>query len=154
MITFANSYIRPGEGDISPTITIDAYSSAKTVRGAISDFGRYILKHLGLAEGEWFIKDKKDMLFPMSESDKGYFLEVGRIEWHILLSYSHTVVLLLSFRNHLRNDTLRPHTSGTLLPHLMVFLTPDMPPDAPLLTDLFPHKIDSGIPRDICPPDM
>lgn len=81
MITFANSYIRPGEGDISPTITIDAYSSAKTVRGAISDFGRYILKHLGLAEGEWFIKDKKDMLFPMSESGIGYFLEVQEVAY-------------------------------------------------------------------------
>lgn len=58
------------------TITVDGYSSAKTVKGAIADLGRYIKKHIDKGEGESLIEYKEESLAPAERSEGGYFLEV------------------------------------------------------------------------------
>lgn len=58
------------------TITVDGYSSAKTLKGAIADFGRYIKKHIDKGEGESMIEYKEESLVAAKNSEGGYFLEV------------------------------------------------------------------------------
>ena len=58
------------------TITVDGYSSAKTMKGAIADLGRYIKKHIDKGEGESLIEYKEESLVPAERSEGGYFLEV------------------------------------------------------------------------------
>lgn len=73
MITYAGIIERKN------TITVDGYSSAKTVNGAIADFGRYIKKHISEVEGESMIKYKEESLLAAKNSDGGYFLEVENV---------------------------------------------------------------------------
>lgn len=61
------------------TITVDGYSSAKTMKGAIADFGRYIKKHFSEGEGENLIEYKEECLLSANNSYGGYFLEVEEV---------------------------------------------------------------------------
>lgn len=61
------------------TITIDGYSKAKTVNGALSDFGRYIKTHISESEGQAIIDYKEECLTPASSSCGGYFLEIEEV---------------------------------------------------------------------------
>ena len=61
------------------TITIDGYSKAKTVNGALSDFGRYIKSHISESEGQLIIDYKDEAQVTASGSDGGYFLEVEEV---------------------------------------------------------------------------
>lgn len=70
MITYAGIIER------EKTIIIDGYSSAKTVKGAIADFGRYIKKHVNEKEGKAMIEYKEECLCHSKNSEGGYFLEV------------------------------------------------------------------------------
>lgn len=57
------------------TITVDGYSTAKTINGAIADFGRYISKHFSQSEGEALIQFKSECLSGFVCKDE-YALEV------------------------------------------------------------------------------
>ena len=61
------------------TITIDGYSKAKTVNGALSDLGRYIKTHISESEGQSIIDCKEESLIPASSSCGGYFLEIEEV---------------------------------------------------------------------------
>ena len=61
------------------TVTVDGYSSAKTVKGAIADLGRYIKKYIDKGEGEGLIEYKEECLTPVERSEGGYFLEVENV---------------------------------------------------------------------------
>lgn len=67
-------------------VTVDGYSKAKTVKGAIADMGRYIAKHFNETEGNFLRKYKEDALLPAKCSDGGYYLEVEEVpcasRWH------------------------------------------------------------------------
>ena len=65
--------------DREHTSIVDGFSSAKTVKGAIADMGRYITKHLNKREGEGIIENKEDALFPAKDSEGGYYLEVEEV---------------------------------------------------------------------------
>lgn len=61
------------------TITIDGYSDAKTVKGALSDFGRYVKNHISETEGQAIIDYREECLISASSSCGGYFLEIEEI---------------------------------------------------------------------------
>ena len=61
------------------TITIDGYSDAKTIKGAISDIGRYIAKHIDEWEGNIIRESKEEALLSAKDSEGGYFLEVEEV---------------------------------------------------------------------------
>lgn len=61
------------------TITIDGYSKAKTVNGALSDFGRYVKTHISESEGQAIIDYKEECLIPANSSCGGYFLEIEEV---------------------------------------------------------------------------
>lgn len=59
----------------SETMTIDGYSNAKTINGAIAEFGRYIAKHFSESEGSALVEYKQECLMnPSSDSD--YYLTI------------------------------------------------------------------------------
>lgn len=60
------------------TITIDGYSTAKTVNGAIVDFGRYITKYFSKSEGEALIQYKSECLL-VPQDDNKYFLTTEKV---------------------------------------------------------------------------
>ena len=61
------------------TITIDGYSNRKTIKGALSDMGRYIRDNVSKSEGEAIIELREESLAPASGSDGGYFLEIEEV---------------------------------------------------------------------------
>ena len=61
------------------TITIDGYSKAKTIRGAISDIGRYIKRHISEREGNAILEYKEQAVISSSKSEGGYFLELEEV---------------------------------------------------------------------------
>ena len=61
------------------TITIDGYSKAKTVNGALSDIVRYIKTHISESDGQSIIDYKEESLIPASSSCGGYFLEIEEV---------------------------------------------------------------------------
>lgn len=65
--------------DRKETITIDGYSKAKTVSGAIADLGRYIEKNISKTEGEAMKQYKLESLAKSETSEGGYFLEVEEV---------------------------------------------------------------------------
>ena len=72
--------------DRETTITADGYSSAKTLKGAIADMGRWMIKHVSKTEGEALVEYKDEYLLPASESCGGFFLEAEEVscacEWN------------------------------------------------------------------------
>lgn len=68
MITFADVIER------KETITVDGYSSAKTLKGAIKDFGRYIKKHYSESEGS-VLTDYPDESVVDPTEDADYFFQ-------------------------------------------------------------------------------
>ena len=60
-------------------IIIDGYSTAKTVNGALKDFGRYIEKNVSQSEGKAIIEYTIDMLLSVKDSCNGYFLEIEEV---------------------------------------------------------------------------
>lgn len=60
------------------TITIDGYSNAKTVNGAISDLGRYVMKHFSKSEGEALIQFKSECLSGFACKDE-YMLTIKEV---------------------------------------------------------------------------
>lgn len=56
------------------TITIDGYSNAKTIKGAISEMGRYIKKHISESEGNAIIDAKEEAIYnPCNETNSYIF---------------------------------------------------------------------------------
>lgn len=60
------------------TITVDGYSNAKTVNGAIAEFGRYIAKHFDEGEGKSLIEYKSECVLEPDEYG-GYFLTIEKV---------------------------------------------------------------------------
>ena len=60
------------------TTTIDGYSTAKTINGAIKDFGRYIAKHVSMAEGNNLISFTADCIQEPSK-DCDYYLTIEEV---------------------------------------------------------------------------
>lgn len=61
------------------TITIDGYSTAKTIKGSISDMGKYIKRHYSESEGDAMIKSKEEALIAAKDSEGGYYLEIEEV---------------------------------------------------------------------------
>ncbi|MEY8352572.1 hypothetical protein AALB39_04355 [Lachnospiraceae bacterium 54-53] len=60
------------------TMTVDGYSNAKTINGAISEFGRYIVKHFSKSEGSALIENKQECLcFPVVDNE--YFFTIEEV---------------------------------------------------------------------------
>ena len=62
------------------TTVIDGYTTAKTVKGAISDVGRFIASHVDKGEGEAILHNPNEALQPESTSCGGYFFELEEVE--------------------------------------------------------------------------
>lgn len=62
-MTFVGIIDRPN------TITIDGYSNAKTIKGAIADMGRHIKKNISESEGNGILENKEESLLPASQWD-------------------------------------------------------------------------------------
>lgn len=62
----------------SNTMTVDGYSNAKTINGAISEFGRYIAKHFDETEGSALVEYKSECLLnPINDED--YLLTIEEV---------------------------------------------------------------------------
>lgn len=62
------------------TITVDGYSNAKTINGAISEFGRYIAKHFSESEGSNITEYKQESLCsPSEEEASSYFFTIEEV---------------------------------------------------------------------------
>lgn len=60
------------------TMTVDGYSNAKTIDGAIAEFGRYIVKHFSESEGKALIDNKSECLLA-PQNDCEYFLTIEEV---------------------------------------------------------------------------
>lgn len=60
------------------TMTVDGYSNAKTINGAISEFGRYIMKHFSESEGSALVEFKSECLLS-PQNDVEYFLTIEEV---------------------------------------------------------------------------
>ena len=55
------------------TITVDGYSNAKTIKGALNDMGRYIEKHLDFDEGRLLqVANKEEAIETVSIGNHSY----------------------------------------------------------------------------------
>lgn len=64
--------------DRPETMTIDGYSNAKTINGAITEFGRYIMKHFSESEGSALVEFKQECLVS-PDKDGGYYLTIEEV---------------------------------------------------------------------------
>ncbi len=65
--------------DRANTVTVDGYSSCKTVKGAIKEFGRWIAEHVSESEGKSMIDYPEESILSANESYGGYFLEIEEV---------------------------------------------------------------------------
>lgn len=68
-----------GAVDRPLTMTIDGYSNAKTINGAISEYGRYIMKHFSESEGSALVEYKQECLIFPNDNDGGYFFTIEEV---------------------------------------------------------------------------
>lgn len=61
------------------TTVIDGYTTAKTVKGAIADVGRFIASHVDKGEGEAILHNPDEALQPEATSCGGYFFELEEV---------------------------------------------------------------------------
>jgi hypothetical protein len=63
------------------TMTVDGYSNAKTINGAIAEFGRYIMKHFSESEGSSLVEYKQECLLDSKKcEDGGYYFVIEEVE--------------------------------------------------------------------------
>jgi len=74
MLNFVGIVDREGNAENSGTITIDGYSTMKTVNGTIKEVGRYIAKNISELEGNSILQYPQESLCEPQEG--GYFFTI------------------------------------------------------------------------------